>query len=335
MIGMPILDVAIGLSFIYLLLALICSAVNETIAGLTQRRADMLKDGLARLLHDTGLRDRLYQHPLIRGLGAEDAKPPSYIPAHTFALALMDTMRATGDLRSQDTATFRKTVASAGNEDFQRAFHAVVGEAPEMRKALSPDGTTSDAAPDLKRIEAWYDSHMDRVSGWYKRKTQTWVFGLALAITVVTNAGTVRMTRTLWQNPTVRSAVVEAARARAQMERPEEMLPLVTYPNPDQPTAGKPIRVQKDQALTDQERAVLGQLLGWSLDLGSRPHQPGPLAWWLMTHLIGWLLTAVAISQGAPFWFDTLNRFITIRNAGRPPDERRDKSQPTSGAQPS
>lgn len=33
MFSMPILDVAIGLSFFYLLLGLICTTVNEMIAG--------------------------------------------------------------------------------------------------------------------------------------------------------------------------------------------------------------------------------------------------------------------------------------------------------------
>ena len=29
--------------------------------------------------------------------------------------------------------------------------------------------------------------------------------------------------------------------------------------------------------------------------------------------LIGWLITAVALSLGAPFWFDTLNKFMVVR----------------------
>ncbi len=36
---------------------------------------------------------------------------------------------------------------------------------------------------------------------------------------------------------------------------------------------------------------------------------------------LGWLLTALAISLGAPFWFDLLNRFIALRNAGKKPDD--------------
>jgi hypothetical protein len=42
----------------------------------------------------------------------------------------------------------------------------------------------------------------------------------------------------------------------------------------------------------------------------------------------GWFLTALAASLGAPFWFDTLGRFVNIRNAGRPPGEK----DPTSTA---
>jgi hypothetical protein len=36
--------------------------------------------------------------------------------------------------------------------------------------------------------------------------------------------------------------------------------------------------------------------------------------------IFGWLITALAISLGAPFWFDLLNKFINLRNAGKNPD---------------
>ena len=39
-------------------------------------------------------------------------------------------------------------------------------------------------------------------------------------------------------------------------------------------------------------------------------------------HLLGWLITALAATLGAPFWFDTLNRFISIRSAGKAPEEK-------------
>ena len=41
-------------------------------------------------------------------------------------------------------------------------------------------------------------------------------------------------------------------------------------------------------------------------------------------HLLGWLLTAAALSLGAPFWFDLLKKFINLRGAGQKP-AREDK----------
>jgi hypothetical protein len=37
--------------------------------------------------------------------------------------------------------------------------------------------------------------------------------------------------------------------------------------------------------------------------------------------VLGWLLTGVAVSLGAPFWFDILNKFINIRGSGKSPSE--------------
>jgi hypothetical protein len=39
--------------------------------------------------------------------------------------------------------------------------------------------------------------------------------------------------------------------------------------------------------------------------------------------LLGWLITALAVMLGAPFWFDVLNKFMVIRSTVKP----REKSQ--------
>jgi hypothetical protein len=38
--------------------------------------------------------------------------------------------------------------------------------------------------------------------------------------------------------------------------------------------------------------------------------------------LLGWLITAAAASLGAPFWFDMLKRVVSVRSAGKAPEER-------------
>jgi len=47
--------------------------------------------------------------------------------------------------------------------------------------------------------------------------------------------------------------------------------------------------------------------IGWPQGLAS-PVRP--------SMLLGWLVTAIAASFGAPFWFDTLNRFVQLRAGG-------------------
>src|SRR4051812_28075934 len=97
-----ILDVAIGLGFVFLLLSLMVTAVSEMLAAALKWRATHLWMGLEQLLQSADFRNQLYGHPLIRGLtrmapGAGDWKGgrngPSYIPSRTFALALIDTIR--------------------------------------------------------------------------------------------------------------------------------------------------------------------------------------------------------------------------------------------------
>src|SRR4051794_25315612 len=92
--SLPILDVAIGISFVYLLLALICTTVNEMLAGMRKTRARFLDLGIYRLLgDDQELKKKLYQHPLIRSLTRnEENVCPSYISSGNFATALMDVL---------------------------------------------------------------------------------------------------------------------------------------------------------------------------------------------------------------------------------------------------
>jgi hypothetical protein len=130
MLNSPTLDVAIGLTLIFLLLSLLVSAVCELLAGFLKWRAANLWDGIEQLLQSKAARDALYNHPLIRGLAPVGSSPPqtapaadasqsgmasmrqrfaraiwvspdvdggkipSYIPSRTFALALIEVIRA-------------------------------------------------------------------------------------------------------------------------------------------------------------------------------------------------------------------------------------------------
>lgn len=42
----------------------------------------------------------------------------------------------------------------------------------------------------------------------------------------------------------------------------------------------------------------------------------------LLTNILGWLIFALALSRGAPFWFDVLKKFVNVRNTGLVPNNQ-------------
>ncbi|MGA3314997.1 MAG: hypothetical protein ABSC64_01015 [Candidatus Korobacteraceae bacterium] len=293
----PYLDLAIGISFIYLLMALVCSTVNEAIAGVINSRGKTLEKGILSLLHDPALKAKFYAHPLIQGLQDVNDRLPSYIASNKFALALMDTL--TGPAAANDPDALRKGVASLENTAAKTALTAVL-QNPQFKT-------------DQERLEAWYEQSMNRVSGWYKRTSQIRVFMLAAGATLLMNADTLKMLDTLWNNPTRSALLIEDAKARLQKGRPDA-----------QAQAASP---SDNDVIAKEEKQLLGQVAGWQGDWykdwpGHKTAGFWCWIWYLLKNRFGgWLITILAVSLGAPFWFDTLSRFMNVRSSGKPPDQ--------------
>jgi hypothetical protein len=299
-----ILEVAIGLIFVYLLLSIMCTAGNEWVAALTRRRGETLRRGLAQLLGDQPIQgaqapDALirafYDHPLIKSM-MHDKNHPTYLAPRNFSATLTDII--------------------TGAQQGQLAFNDILAAANalpdgEVKGSLLALLRRSDGDLDKARfaIEGWFNDAMDRVSGWYKRRTQIWTIVIAAVLTLVANADTIQIARKLWTDPVLRAAVVEEAKARAQKPRPTVS---VEYKDEDDPTNPTVTRNEGNQ-ISDKERDLLGQLVGWRS--GWREN-------WSWLTPLGWLLTILAISMGAPFWFDMLNKVMNVRFAGKSPDEK-------------
>jgi hypothetical protein len=66
----------------------------------------------------------------------------------------------------------------------------------------------------------------------------------------------------------------------------------------------------------------LGLPIGWGSETDPRLNWGATsLGQKLKDHILGWILTALAISLGAPFWFDLLNKFIVIRSTVKPKEK--------------
>jgi len=308
-----ILEVAIGVIFIYLLLSILCTAANEWVAAITRRRGEMLRQGIRQLLENQPTRGEadteaflreFYNHPLITSM-MHDKNHPTYLSPRTFAAVVTDLF----------------TAAKPGVVAFDD-LEAGGKELPEGNVKKSVLALVQRSSRDLEAaqvaIEGWFNDAMDRVNGWYKRRTQLWTIMIALALTLVANADTIHIVRQLGTDPVLRAAVVEEAKVRAQKPRPTIS---VEYKDEDDPTNPTVTRNEGNQ-LSEKELNLLGQLLGWHDNDNVSKDKAGK-DWkrlWL-ERIIGWLLTILALSLGAPFWFDMLNKVMNIRFAGKSPDE--------------
>jgi hypothetical protein len=309
------LDVAFGLILVYLLLSLICTAANETLSSLLALRAKTLKEGIANLLGSDQARQDFYDHPLVAGLIRHNARSvfgrrktkaryPSYIPGHVFALAITD--KVVGPT---------PTTAQARREAAQRIRDAI-DELPEPAgKALevlwNRAGGNIDGFQDS--VERWYDDAMSRVSGWYRRKVQVFLWVLAILVSVGLHADSIEIAQALWKDDAARAAVV----ARAEQLAEEEQVP-------DSGTEASKAYLEE----TDE----LGIPIGWadSFPKGDRLHD----AWIILINAVGLGMTAVALTLGAPFWFDLLKKVANIRAAGKAPSEK-PVEKPAEAGEPS
>ena len=388
MFNSGILDVVVGLTFIFSLFSLLSTAVNEIIeAGVKMRSID-LERGIREMLTDQKSVDagwfrklfsflprkaapappakatndmvqQLYDHPLINSLfeGSYEAakktrKLPSYIPARNFALALMsivlpakpsttgtpaqpsgttgatvqtsnsiqswpDVIRGLSDEKTREmlknlidtieTNTSRETPLKSLRDEI-----STLPEEHRLRKVLMPlvDAAGNDIVQARKNIEDWFDSSMDRVSGWYKRRVQwiTLIFGLGIVILV--NVDTLAIGSNLYTNAAMRDSLVAASQEYAKADSTQANLESSEV----QPCTSPECRVANN---LDKIRS-LGLPIGWNInDLQSFPNTPGG---WL-TKGVGWIITAFAISLGAPFWFDLLNKIMIIRSTVRPKEK--------------
>lgn len=285
-LGGPAIEIAIALAFVFFLLSLIVSQVNELIAGALGLRAKNLRKGLMGVLGDEGMVERLLDHSLVRtDLGQGKRRDPSYISPKNFALALRD-------LVHKDS----------------RGVSGVSDELAEQLRALTGSPAT---LPEVPELEKWFDESMDRVSGWYKRKAQWAAIVVAVVLTLALNVSTLRIAEQLSAEPKVLANVV--AKAEAAEDKSSEG---------GQGEEGEEGAVGMKEAGKEAEAAIQ-DLSALSLPIfwTEEKNRPGSGEEWLNA-AAGWLLTILAVSLGAPFWFDTLNKLSNLRMAGKKPEEK-------------
>lgn len=340
---MQILTVVTGIVFVLLLLSLLATTLMELIASFFSLRGRNLIKALRNMLassDDNELllsdfkQNSLYRH-LTEQYGRRNrAEAPSYMAAETFQSILFDVI-----LKGDSMDKLGEKIETLPDEDLKNVLKQLLRE--------------SGGQLDLFRLEVqnWYNNVMDRAGGWYKRYTQKILVYLGLGIAVLFNADTVAMYERLSSNPEQLAQVVALAENYVQAR--ENVGPVQAYEGPVVPQglpggapqgfdsvqatappavtapAARP-RITPDDPRYAEVQAKLDEvkyIVNYELE---SVRSPLGLGWEgtdvstftiydAITKLLGFILTALAVSMGAPFWFDLLRKLVNVRSSGTKP----------------
>jgi hypothetical protein len=238
---------------------------------------------------------------------------PAYIPTRNFVQAILDLAlrpKVPPQYAAQQTAsefsieTLRASVSRIESPTVQRALRSAI------------DSAQGDVDRVRKGLEEWYDSAMDRVSGWYKHQTQWILIGIGLVMAVVADVDTVRIAESLYSSPAQRAAAIGMAQR-------------LTTDTATTGGAGAASAAVAREAVARLDSLQLPILWHGAAKMGIGPY--------VGRSILGWLVTALAVSLGAPFWFDLLNKVMVIRSTVKPheksPEEAsEDRQQPNAQA---
>ena len=276
-----LLATAFGLIAVYAAFSVVASWINEQFAAALNWRGKMLLQGIGRLLGDDGMARKLFDHPIVVGAKPAAGRLPSYLSDRQFVLTLVD-------LVAGEKGAAGPNPTSQALDDMWAAVNALpAGGLKDALLVMLRDAGQSYASF-MTDLATWYNDQMDRVSGWYKRRTQLVLVAIAIVLAAVFDIDTIRLTSAMWHDPMLRATVAAAGAASTQSDVVNAIL-------------SAPLPIGWDFAHLDGS--------GWA---------------WIM-RIVGIALSALALSLGAPFWFDLLGAVANVRNAGKLP-------APTSGA---
>jgi hypothetical protein len=336
------IDVAIGLALMYLLLSLTCTIVNEYIASKLDLRSKSLGVGLEALLDDPDVRKAFYGHGIIAGTrtalmtagsmsfvrslrfdrstaapraAAAGAPPsgkphPSYVSTNAFVAALLGSL------------TDGKTAAGPSIPTLADLESAILKLPPSnLRDALVTNLTVAQGDFDKFRrgVATWFDDSMERLSGAYRRHLKFISIAVGCVLASLLNADTFVVSRALWSDSALRAQMVQVADSTLKAGRPT-----------DSATGQSPKALSADdikRQLVDTDSALRPLPIGWSfhgdasLAALEQNITSKSLSYWPLK-LLGLFATGLALSFGAPFWFDALSKFMNVRAAGAKPERQ-------------
>jgi hypothetical protein len=323
---MAMLEVIIGLIFTFMLLSLLSTTINELISSLRGWRGYYMEEGIKRLLAHkdrSEFFEKFRNNPMYQQLSqysqnSWSSGAPSYLSPSNFVSILVNI------LKEKDQAA--------------RQIDDLINGLPEgsqlrsVLEQLRDEGHESLEAYKV-RLEGWFSDVMGQVTGWYRRHMQFVTIMVGFGIAATLNADSIQIYQHLTNNADARLQMAEMARdyveqrqaadtAVADGTSTQDVQTVVTVMVGDSAAKNGATKVDTlvEKIVTIKEMAnrpefaktrnILG--LGWQPD-----DLNANLTDWLL-RVFGWVITAFAISLGAPFWFDILKKIVSIGGSSTP-----------------
>jgi len=224
MSGFPILDLVIGMIFVFFMLSIISSSGVEIILTGMKARSKLLEKWLFKIFDKTvtqpdgtkvALGQAIMDHCSVTVLSKE-GKSTSYIDAKNFTSALLekitfDPNNPKNIINNIDDFIKELDKTTILSTEFQRVLLTYANEAKDQFKAVSLK-VASEIDIFRSKIENWYDSSMDRLTGALKKKySRPATFVMGVIVTLFLNADSIAIARYLYSNPEARAKLSEQA----------------------------------------------------------------------------------------------------------------------------
>jgi hypothetical protein len=319
-----ILEVAVGLVFVWLVISVATMEIQNRISAALNWRGDYLQRSILSMLKDKTLMEKFYQHPLILELSLKDKngnflrdrsgqiRRPEFIPNLTFANVAMEVIMNAGkdgadvpvDTMSIDEIKASMKALGEKNPPLAKMTHYLF---PNLEKAV--DNVELKMAEYRKNTENWFNDVMSQTSNWYKIRAQWVAFWIGLIFAVVLNIDTLQVAQKLWQEPTARAVLVAQAQAQAEQDEPTSNgLAMARNLNIPLGWTTTSLATKSCSAVSIINYQLVLHSGGECLAVTSLPAFNN--GWGLLVKLFGYLLSGAAAAQGAPFWFDVLRKLV-------------------------
>ncbi|MEL7116927.1 MAG: hypothetical protein AAGP08_15330 [Pseudomonadota bacterium] len=342
------IETGISVILLFLTVSIIVTAINEMISRLLRLRGAVLFDGIKSIIDNETLRKNFYSSGVIFSVAqAFDPDAPKSTNRHNFLQRIFGLTDRTGHPSYIDARNFSKALVQAilrpedGNPivaDFE-ALKAAISGLPKGRVKDVLVSALNEGVNDIKGLEAaiskWYDTATERLSGRYKRWKQTISFVIGVLLAVGLNINALDFVARVETDANLRHAIVtEAVKVAGQTSA---FGTCDTSEPPETPGDDGQSSLTQIECYADLMSNALGDLdtmpIGWTRDtlhdfeaafgIGAN----GALdVSFLLKAFIGWFVTAMAVTLGAPFWFDLLKKFVNIRSSGNPPKKAEDSA---------